>query len=187
MRRFQGFASWISYGLCWQKTNVILEASAGNMSSEPPIRRTYLLHTAWRIKREEVATPWQKSCRASCQPPVRKFGLLTLPVLTVTCPVQDLRNPHTPFPVEWLYKESHTSSQKSLATNQYAERLCKRGNSPHSMSNFSVFSLLHLLKVRDYIYHNQIYMDIEKVSLPVYCSEMGWGVERLPSHFLSLC
>lgn len=149
--RFQGLAGWISYGLCWQKTNVILEASAENMSSEPPIRRTYLLHPAWRIKREEVATPWQKSCRASCQPPVRKLGLLTLPVLIVTCPVQDLRSPHTPFPVEWLYKESHTSSQKSLATNQYAERLCKRGNSPHSMSNFCLFTFTSVKGQRLYL------------------------------------
>lgn len=51
------------------------------------------------------------------------------------------------------------------------------------MSNFSVFSLLHLLKVRDYIYHNQMYMDIEKIFLPAHCFETGWGVGWLPSGF----
>ena len=47
----------------------------------------------------------------------------------------------------------------------------------------SLFSLLHLLKVRDYIYHNQIDLDIEKISSLAYCFQMGWGVGRLPSGF----
>lgn len=89
---------------------------------------------------------------------------------------------HT-LPSQWCGFMSYTSSRKHLPANQYAERLSKTGNRHHSMSNFSLFSLVHLLKVRDYIYRNQIYLDIEKISSPAYCFEMGCGVERLPSGF----
>lgn len=111
--------------------------------------------------------------RASCCPlsPGQVYWLLQSLFTGLSfCSVSDAC---TPLPRWRGFIESHTPALRSVSQPINMLKGCETGGSHHSMSNFFVFSLLHLLKVRDYIYHHQTYMEMEKRSLPAHCLQRG--------------
>lgn len=102
----------------------------------------------------------EKPQRGNCLPPAKTRPKLPAGLLSQSEVVQSwfpftylmysLRSPHSRPPMWWISK-SQTSSWKHLPADQYAERLCKTGNSHHSMSNFSVFPFTSVKGQRLYL------------------------------------
>ena len=159
---------------------MLLEASAKNVAPEPVMRGGYMCFVLC-----------EKPRGGNCLPPAK-----TRPKLPAAfCHKARLCSLGSLWLILCTVLEAHTlvpqcggfiSRRPALGSISQPINML-RGSAKQAIAitacPISLFSLLHLLKVRDYIYHNQIDLDIEKISLLAYCVQMGWGVGRLPSGF----